>query len=171
MGMDVIGKNPTTEVGEYFRNNVWSWRPLWIYCQDIAGDLLANVSGQYNDGEGLNADGARALAERLQVELAAGRTAEYERDRNEFIARLPQHDCEWCHSTGIRTDQVGVNTGMPTKELDATTAILLGRSHGWCNACRGEGRMNHPETSYVFRTENVARFAEFLADCGGFEIW
>ena len=28
MGMDVFGKNPTSEVGKYFRRNVWHWRRL-----------------------------------------------------------------------------------------------------------------------------------------------
>ena len=28
MGMDVYGENPKNEKGEYFRNNVWWWRPL-----------------------------------------------------------------------------------------------------------------------------------------------
>ncbi|QOR55575.1 MAG: hypothetical protein UMS36scaffold28_65 [Phage 59_13] len=29
MGMDVYGVKPKSKQGEYFRNNVWSWRPLW----------------------------------------------------------------------------------------------------------------------------------------------
>ena len=28
MGMDVFGNNPRNKEGEYFRNNVWWWRPL-----------------------------------------------------------------------------------------------------------------------------------------------
>jgi hypothetical protein len=28
MGMDVVGRNPRTEAGEYFRANVWSWGPI-----------------------------------------------------------------------------------------------------------------------------------------------
>ena len=31
MGMDVSGMNPSSETGEYFRNNVWWWRHLWNY--------------------------------------------------------------------------------------------------------------------------------------------
>lgn len=26
MGMDVYGKEPTSETGKYFRNNVWWWQ-------------------------------------------------------------------------------------------------------------------------------------------------
>ena len=35
MGMDVYGIAPTSERGEYFRNNVWWWRPLWDYCCEV----------------------------------------------------------------------------------------------------------------------------------------
>jgi hypothetical protein len=39
MGMDVYGKDAVSEKGEYFRNNVWYWRPLWNYCIEVAPDL------------------------------------------------------------------------------------------------------------------------------------
>ena len=39
MGMDVYGKNQTSEKGSYFRNNVWWWRPLWNYCEELHGDI------------------------------------------------------------------------------------------------------------------------------------
>ena len=28
MGMDVYGRRPKSERGEYFRNNIWWWHPL-----------------------------------------------------------------------------------------------------------------------------------------------
>ena len=35
MGMDVYGKEPKNETGEYFRSNVWWWRRLWDFVCDI----------------------------------------------------------------------------------------------------------------------------------------
>ena len=35
MGMDVFGLAPKEEKGEYFRNNVWWWRPLWDFVAQI----------------------------------------------------------------------------------------------------------------------------------------
>ena len=32
MTMDVMGKHPTTEAGEYFRRSVWCWHPLAEFC-------------------------------------------------------------------------------------------------------------------------------------------
>ena len=34
MGFDLSGLNPKNETGEYFRNNVWWWRPLAQYVLD-----------------------------------------------------------------------------------------------------------------------------------------
>lgn len=35
MGMDLYGKKPLNPVGEYFRNNVWWWRPLAVFVQKL----------------------------------------------------------------------------------------------------------------------------------------
>lgn len=167
MGMDVFGrKNPDA----YFRNNVWWWRPLWNYCIDVAPDLCEKVSGHYNDGDGLDEDDALELARRLRVELEAGRVAEYERKYNAHLASLPRHECQFCGGTGIRTDEVGVNMGMPTRALEEHIAIVVGRTHGWCNACQGEGRVDDSMADYPFSEENVSNFVDFLDDSGGFSI-
>ena len=40
MGMDVVGRNPSTEAGKYFRANVWSWRPIHNLIVQLCSDLL-----------------------------------------------------------------------------------------------------------------------------------
>lgn len=40
MGMDVWGRNPTSPTGEYFRANVWSWRPIHALIIELWSDLL-----------------------------------------------------------------------------------------------------------------------------------
>jgi len=48
MGMDVYGRDPSNKlkddgerfVGEYFRNNMWWWHPLWEYCLLLYGDKM-----------------------------------------------------------------------------------------------------------------------------------
>lgn len=173
MGMDVYGREPKSEKGSYFRNNVWWWRPLWEYCCEVGAEIIDDEvasGGHYNDGIGLDEDDAVALAKTLQAELDSGRTAEYERKHNEFRASLPRENCEFCGATGIRTDEVGVEMGMPTKALDEAEAILTGRTHGWCNACRGVGTTESWQSSYPFSADNVREFAEFCAESGGFQI-
>jgi len=171
MGMDVIGKNPTAKRGEYFRNNVWWWHPLWDYCLNAHGDIAGKVdSGHTNDGDGLDADDALELSQRLFADIESGLAATYETEYRAHLASLPTSECKHCEGTGIRSDTVGVDNGMPEKELEEVEAILLGRTHGWCNACRGNGYVQHFATNYPFSVENVREFAEFLSNCGGFEI-
>lgn len=40
MGMDVWGRNPSSPAGEYFRANIWSWRPIHELCAALGSDLL-----------------------------------------------------------------------------------------------------------------------------------
>ena len=40
MGMDVWGRAPITPAGQYFRANIWSWRPIQALINDLCSDLL-----------------------------------------------------------------------------------------------------------------------------------
>ena len=170
MGMDVIGKKPSAPCGEYFRNNIWWWHPLWEYCHHVAPEICEDVLGHTNDGDGLPADGARKLAEALRRELENGNTAEYSRAYQADIDALSLEPCPYCESTGVRGDTVGVAMGMPGRELTDEQAERLGRTHGWCNGCGGEGARQAWVASYYFDEANVKEFAEFLAHSGGFSI-
>ena len=170
MGMDVVGNNPTTEAGEYFRNNVWWWRPLWNYCCEVSPEARRVEHGHSNDGDGLNADDAIKLGKTLLVKIEVGHTAEYEANYNKERSVLPRVDCDLCNKTGIRSDGVGVQHGMPTKELDSVQASVLGRTHGWCNKCDGVGTVEHWGTHYPFSVDNVQEFANFVIASGGFSI-
>lgn len=173
MGMDVYGLKPKNEKGSYFRNNVWWWRPLWNYCGSVDPTLFERVpGGHYNSGDGLKTpEEAEALGFLLLKKIDSGAVKKAEADYNTEKANLPMEKCELCESTGIRKDSVGVEMGMPEKELDESVAIVVGRSKGWCNACNGLGERPSFATSYDFTEDNVKEFALFLISCGGFEIW
>jgi hypothetical protein len=170
MGMDVYGKSPKNETGEYFRRNVWGWRPLWDYCVDNFNDLVGEVSGHYNDGDGLNNAGSLELARRIREQLKTGEAKDYIEKRNSRLASLERPNCELCQGTGIRTDALGVEHKMPIRELSPEMASLTNRTHGWCNGCDGEGKKDAWETSYSLDLDDLEEFAEFLENSGGFEI-
>ena len=171
MGMDVYGKNPTKEVGQYFRRNVWGWHPLWEYVENVHPEIAELVEHAHsNDGDGLGSRNSKKLAKLLKEDLFRGTVASYVETRNKYLAELPKNDCELCAGTGIRTDAVGVENGMPEKELSPEIAIITGRTKGWCNACSGEGKREDWATNYFLEVEDIAEFAEFLENCGGFEI-
>lgn len=153
MGMDVYGKNPTSEKGEYFRNNVWWWRPLWDYCEEVY-EPCNLISGHSNDGDGLDADGAAELASVLFEKLESGETQAYATLRQGFLESLPDNPCDICKGTGQRPDGL---YGVEWKQEG-------------CNGCGGTGKVRPFEANYPFDTENVREFAEFCAASGGFEI-
>ncbi len=124
MGMDLNGRNPTGKCGEYFRNDIWSWPHLASYCNMIAPDICTPCRCWYtNDGDGLDAAGAVALADTLEAEINAGRTAVY------AAFEYPQ-----------RPDPIFAEEP---------------RDPPLCRAF----------------VENVAVFAAFLRESGGFSIW
>ena len=55
MGMDVYGRNPRSDPGEYFQANVWSWRPIHALIVELCSDLLDEDTIEhlgYNAGAG-----------------------------------------------------------------------------------------------------------------------
>ena len=57
MGMDIYGNDPTEEVGEYFRANIWSWPAILGVAKtaNTVADLQLDMEGwNWNDGHGLS---------------------------------------------------------------------------------------------------------------------
>ena len=150
MGMDVYGVAPTSEVGEYFRNNVWSWRPLWDFVGESC-DLTLEMkrSGHFNDGLQIDELTARRIAKTLFSLLQDGTVATYQRKRDALLEALPDEVCRHCNGTGVRDDSY---------------------VQGECNGCNGTGKVRPFETWYSFSAENVVDFARFCYVSGGFEI-
>lgn len=159
MGMDVYGKNPDSEAGKYFRNNVWWWRPLAQYLCHVAPGLMEKVRYLHsNDGDGLGAKDSLKLALLLRQELESGRTAEYATAREAAMEALPDEPCELCKGTGIRKPVPDTGAGDPQN------------GGVKCNSCDGKGTKRPFDTWYTFDVDNVREFCDFLEHCGGFEI-
>lgn len=156
MGMDVFGKEPKNKAGEYFRNNIWWWRPLWDYCHHVGGELIDEETfgrGHCNEGVGLDKKKSEALAKLLTEEMRSGRTKKYEREHMKRMKELPKEKCKICDGTGSRQKPPNIGAGdMP------------------CNGCHGKGMVESFAANYPFSVENVKEFVEFLENCGGFEI-
>jgi hypothetical protein len=169
--MDVIGLAPKSKTGEYFRNNVWWWRPLWEYCLSVDPTLEFRVPyGQSNDGDGLkDPTEAEALGRTLLMNIESGETEQWQQNYRLEQSELPLQECRLCQGSGIRPDDEYVQ-GQDKKELKPEQAALYDRTHGWCNGCDGAGATPHWGTNYPFEVENVREFANFLVDSGGFAI-
>jgi len=73
-------------VGHYFRNNVWWWRPLWNYCAEIAPDLIDGdlmYEGHNNSGAGLDDKDAKLLGNRLLQKIREGDTDRFKKHHEE----------------------------------------------------------------------------------------
>jgi hypothetical protein len=169
--MDVYGKKPKTPKGQYFRNNIWYWHPLWDFCCESFPEITEPVKyGHTNDGDGLGSRASTKLAKGIKEMLSNGDAQKYVAERDAKLANLNRVDCELCNATGIRTDQTGVEMGMDVQVLDWEKSVLLGREKGWCNGCSGEGTTEAWANSYRLTIENITEFAQFLENCGGFTI-
>jgi hypothetical protein len=154
MGMDVYGRNPRSKAGEYFRNNVWGWRPLWDYCEQAAPDLIPkNNNGHTNDGWGLNCTRSLALAKRLTELLDSGEVKKYEIGYIKMTETIPLENCSVCGGTGKRLPPPKVGPGDQP-----------------CNGCKGKGKRESINAGYVFDEKNIREFRDFLLECGGFKI-
>ena len=67
MGMDVYGREPKSAAGEYFRANIWSWRPIHELIEKtnvLPPDMVEDIA--FNDGAGPNDEQALLLAAALE---------------------------------------------------------------------------------------------------------
>ena len=137
-------------VGYYFRNNCWWWRPLWNYCYRVAPDLIDEKlwnSGHGNNGSGLDAKDAEMLGERLLDEISEGNTIEYQALYQQQLDDLPDSSCMRCNNN---------NHGNNKKKE--------------CTSCNKTGKSENFNKHYPFDVDNVKEFAEFCIESGGFEI-
>ena len=165
MGMDVFGKT-----GNYFRRNVWGWHPLAGYIRDNFPEIAADCQYWHsNDGDGLDADGALALADAIDAAVADGGAARYIAERDAGLAALPNETCRQCSGSGVRTDSVGVSMKQPERRITADGHPRQGQV-GWCNGCDGRGFNRPSETHYSIDIDDLREFSAFLRESGGFEI-
>ena len=161
MGFDLYGMNATSkEEGDYFRANVWWWRPLWQYVTVCCDDILTEndiVKGSYNDGHRISKTKANRIASRLKIADKNGETMKYELGYKEHLKSLPKEECHICNGEGMRNDEIG-------KEARNKNSAYT------CNGCDGEGSTRNFNVHYPFESEEVMRFAEFCKESGGFEI-
>jgi len=179
MGMDVYGLNPTTEAppqpdenmpeawkekawqdyfdgqalnGQYFRNNIWYWRPLWDYVCNLCPEVLSEEDCSYgheNSGHKIDAETCKYISNALKIELDNGGVESYKILYDRAIEAMPLVECPTCNGTGQRDDEY---------------------VQGDCNGCGGKGERKDFQTSYPFEVSNVKEFQLFVENCGGFEI-
>ena len=165
MGMDVYGRKPKNETGEYFRANVWSWKPIHYLCfvatqkyEDTTGydDLIPfkTLQGmQFNQGDGLRSE-----------------------RKCEFLSQFFQGvvDCFFDpsvipHEHKVSDDlSIGVNKDgefyMDVGRYIDTEGKILSEEEG-------KDPNTEKQSPYTVTKEHLQEFSEFLKNCGGFRVW
>ena len=147
MGFDLIGVKPASKKGEYFRNNIWWWRPLASYV--VARCDITDEGWFENSGHEVPARKAQRIAHTLYDLLLSGDVQTYAMQYQKDLDALPDEQCNICHGSGVRADEF---------------------VQGTCNACGGKGTVVAWDKNYPFSEENVREFAEFCRESGGFSI-
>lgn len=87
MGFDLYGIKAKKENGEYFRNNIWYWRPLAEYVLTYAGDCLDDKEKLYwesNDGQFVSENHGVDLGNKLLKLIDEGHTKAYEEEFHSY---------------------------------------------------------------------------------------
>jgi len=146
MGFFVEGLDPRNEMGDYFCNNVWWWRPLWGYICCVCNDVLDEndrIMGHCNNDHIISESKADKIAKRLIRLAESGEMQEAVRQNENWRKSLPQmEECLVCEVLG------------PDK----------------CGHCDGSGKVQNWKVVYPMSVENVKEFIEFVRNSGGFII-
>ncbi len=185
MGMDVIGLEPQSEQGHYFRANVWSWHPIWDYCETIS-DVAAKVKNAHsNDGDGLNGEDATQLGLDIISSVKGGLLNYYLERRKEYVDSLPPTPCIHCGATGVRVWYEHEIDGTTRSKFSYDISVEDGTLPSYvvkekfsdeievsrdCNGCDGVGSTKAWLTQYNFEEPHLLEFANFCLASGGFEI-
>lgn len=174
MGMDVYGNNPTSKAGEYFRNNVWWWRPLADYIEHFGpAEVVAKCERWHtNEGYGLGADDSIRLADALQALIDQGHTKAQQDEWERMVAAEPTVECKFCGGSGeanARADRAKVAAGYLQRCLAGEAPVAVVEKSEACSNCGGSGRVT-ASYAYYFDADNVQDFVHFLRASGGFQI-
>ena len=161
MGVDISGRNPKTEEGDYFGANWWGWRPILALSEAAMLSGKLNYDTSYwgsNDGKGLRTQKqCDKLADAIEL-LISNNYNEYlteDDDRIYIVMGM------WCEAGTGRFIAPEVQASL--NEQYEYGDILYGP------VVASDGTM--VESSYGTSLGRLKQWITFLRSCGGFEIW
>ena len=166
MGFDLYSLgNHKTEKGEYFRNNVWYWRPLADFVCEKTGVVSDEDKSHWhhNDGHTVSEQEAKQIAKQLKELVKNGEVSKAIKENEEMQEQANQNNIfvQRCHD--MLRKKVEAETGetnlaprdYPKEDHDTWDWIQSKYSYG---------------SSYPFTMENVEEFIKFCEESNGFRI-
>ena len=165
MGFDISGLNPKNKKGEYFRNNVWWWRPLAQYVLEETKviDEKDKEHWHYNDCHEVSKEQAEQIAKQLDYLIKSGNCKEFalawelrrkklEKHNEQVEKELEKH----CEEVKTRLNDIGLAPkDFPKEDHDKWEEIY---------------KKKNTDSYYPFNVENVKEFSIFCKNSGGFTI-
>ena len=156
-------------VGTYFRNNVWWWRPLWNYVYDTT-DVLTDEDyrlGHENSCHKITEEKAVRIGKELLANIkdAEAKEAAYKKDvkpRRKFN-ELCDKAAECLYEEVVDKMDGLINCPGDMKIHDPA-------NYKRWKSLNTFGGVQFSETSYPFSAEYIKEFANFCLNSGGFEI-
>jgi len=142
--------------GQYFRSNVWYWRPIWKFVCEVCNDVLTEEDykgGHTNSGYIISKTKAAIIASRLYSLNQNGEIKAYEEAYDKSLKRMELEECNICDGSGKRKKPPKIGAG----KIE-------------CNGCNGKGKRKQWNTHYPFSVKFTMEFAKFCDESGGFEI-
>lgn len=161
MGVDISGKKPKTEVGDYFHANWWGWRPILALSEAAMLSSKLDYDTSYwgsNDGKGLRTQKqCDKLADALELLIS--------NNYNEYLIS--------------DTDRIYIVMG---SWCEAGTGKFIGseKEHSLNQQYEYGDILYSPivsedgllvESSYSTSLGRLKEWITFLRNCGGFSIW
>ena len=165
MGFDISGLNPKNEKGEYFRNNVWYWRPLAMYVlkETKVIDEKEYDYWHYNDCHEVSKEKAEQIAKQLDHLVKSGHCKKFAQAWEKRRQKIEKHNEqvekeleEHCEEVKTRLNDIGLAPkDFPKEDKEKWNKIY---------------EKKNSDGSYPFEEENVKEFSEFCKNSGGFTI-
>lgn len=157
MGMDVYGRRPKNKDGEYFRANVWSWRPIHMICLHAIDKNGLGFNTDYwgsNDGKGLTGQRqCNQLADAVEKIVQDIENNTMDSEMSEFFTIRDHEE----YGRGVE-----MNTGNDRMLVDDQGRFVTA----------DEAKKNNVKTHSPYSTnvEHLKEWVKFLRNCGGFKI-
>ena len=159
MGVDISGRNPKAEQGDYFASNWWGWRPINALCQIAAYKSKLKINFDHwgsNDGKGLRTQKqCDRLADALE-ELLGEDINLKENDDRIYLCLGAWVEFGTGQFIGPEKEVV-LNEQYPYGEIMYTSVI----------SANGQA----VESAHSTSVGRVRDFIVFLRNCGGFQIF
>ena len=151
--------------GEYFRANVWYWRPIWNFVCASCDDFLSDAdifAGDSNSGDKISKTKAKRIASRLRNLDKQGIIQSWEDEMMSHYNKAKEHNKK------VEEELEEFRKEMKEKHgSDMAPADYPKKDYAKWNEIYSKRDWSG---SYPPSREHIVRFSRFCEESGGFEI-